>query len=121
MATDSTTDTTPETVLSLTPAAVAKVAALVSQEPDSKSLALRVGVVPGGCSGFSYEMFFDSTVAEGDSLLSLSDDVRVVVDAESAPMLRGATLDYTDGLTDAGFHLDNPNAKSSCGCGESFS
>jgi iron-sulfur cluster assembly accessory protein len=103
----------------LTDAATAKVAQLLQEENDP-SLALRVAVRPGGCSGFSYEMFFDAETAE-DDVESRFGDVRVVVDEASAEMLRGSTLDYADGLSDAGFHISNPNATRTCGCGSSFS
>jgi iron-sulfur cluster assembly accessory protein len=105
--------------LLVTDAAAAKVAQLVAAEGDS-SLALRVAVRPGGCSGFSYEMFFDGEFAADDIVKSFG-DVRVVVDPASAPMLVGATLDYKDALQGGGFSIDNPNASRSCGCGNSFS
>jgi len=107
------------TVMVVTDSAAAKVAELIKAEGDD-TLALRVAVRPGGCSGFSYEMFFDSDIA-GDDLLDESAGVRVVVDPSSAQMLRGARLDYKDGLQDTGFAIDNPNAQRSCGCGSSFS
>tara|TARA_B100000686_G_C16789292_1_gene977508 strand:- start:2917 stop:3237 length:321 start_codon:yes stop_codon:yes gene_type:complete len=103
----------------LTDEATTKVRELISQE-DEGNLALRVSVRPGGCSGFSYEMYFDSEKADGD-LESDFDDVRVVVDPSSAQLLEGATLDYKDGLNGAGFSIDNPNAQKTCGCGQSFS
>jgi iron-sulfur cluster assembly accessory protein len=106
-------------VITLTESAVGKVRDLMDAEgvPD---LALRVAVRPGGCSGFSYEMFFDTDIAEDDK----ADDVhgvRLVVDQSSAMLLEGATLDYKDGLQGAGFSIDNPNAQRTCGCGSSFS
>jgi iron-sulfur cluster assembly accessory protein len=105
--------------VTLTDAAVAKVTALLGQEGD-ENLALRVAVRPGGCSGYSYEMFFDSELAEDDIVRSFG-SVRVVVDPESAELIRGATLEYRDGLQEAGFHITNPNATRTCGCGSSFS
>src|SRR3954464_14675015 len=81
---------------------------------------LRVAVRPGGCSGFSYEMFFD-TDKDGDDLVTEYSGVKVVVDPSSAQLLNGATLDYSDGLQGAGFAIDNPNAQKTCGCGNSFS
>jgi iron-sulfur cluster assembly protein/iron-sulfur cluster insertion protein len=66
-------------------------------------------------------MYFDSERSDGDSVNEVNDAVRVVVDPESAKILKGATLDYKDSLQGAGFHLDNPNASRSCGCGSSFS
>jgi iron-sulfur cluster assembly protein/iron-sulfur cluster insertion protein len=106
-------------VITLTDNAATKVAELISAEGD-EGLALRVAVRPGGCSGFSYEMFFDSEIAD-DDLTEEKAGVRVVVDPSSAQLLTGATLDYKDGLQQAGFSIDNPNAQRTCGCGSSFS
>ena len=103
----------------LTDTATDKVRSLMEQEGVA-DLALRVAVRPGGCSGFSYEMFFDTDVAEDDKTLDYS-GVKVVVDPSSASLLEGATLDYKDGLQGAGFAIDNPNAQKTCGCGQSFS
>jgi len=114
----STIDTT-ETII-LTEPASAKVAELMAQEGSTEELALRVAVRPGGCSGYSYEMFFDTDIAE-DDITSTFGTVKVVVDAVSAPLLVGATLDYKDGLQGAGFAINNPNASRTCGCGNSFS
>ena len=108
-----------ENILKLSDAAAAKVKELVTAEGNME-LALRVAVRPGGCSGFSYEMFFDSEFATDDSI-SEAGGVRVVVDSASAPYLRGASLDYKDGLQGAGFAINNPNATRTCGCGSSFS
>ena len=114
----STTQTESNTII-LTERAIAKVGELIKQEGNPE-LALRVAVRPGGCSGFSYEMFFDSDIAD-DDLKSAFGDVKVVVDPSSASLIVGATLDYKDGLQDAGFSINNPNATRSCGCGQSFS
>ena len=103
----------------LTDNATDKVRSLMEQE-GVDDLALRVAVRPGGCSGFSYEMFFDTDVADDDTTLDYS-GVKVVVDQSSASLLEGATLDYKDGLQGAGFAIDNPNAQRTCGCGQSFS
>ncbi|HEY2999717.1 MAG TPA: iron-sulfur cluster insertion protein ErpA [Acidimicrobiales bacterium] len=103
----------------LTDTATDKVRSLMEQE-GAADLALRVAVRPGGCSGFSYEMFFDTDVATDDQTADYS-GVRVVVDSSSAMLLEGATLDYKDGLQGAGFAIDNPNAQRTCGCGQSFS
>jgi len=108
-----------EPVITLTEAAATKVQELITAEGDD-ALALRVAVRPGGCSGFSYEMFFDSDIA-GEDVTADFQGVKVVVDASSAQMLAGATLDYKDGLNQAGFSIDNPNAQRTCGCGSSFS
>lgn len=107
-------------VFTLTDAAAAKVKDLMAAEESGEGLALRVAVRPGGCSGFSYEMFFDTDVAADDAV-SEWDGVRVAIDPQSAPMLQGASLDYRDGLQGAGFAINNPNATRSCGCGQSFS
>jgi iron-sulfur cluster insertion protein len=104
----------------VTDAAAAKVKSLMESEADSESLVLRVAVRPGGCSGFSYEMFFDSEVASDDLQID-HDGVKVVIDPASQQMLKGATLEYKDGLQGAGFSISNPNAQRSCGCGQSFS
>ncbi|HEV7886770.1 MAG TPA: iron-sulfur cluster assembly accessory protein, partial [Acidimicrobiales bacterium] len=104
----STTETQTTDPISLTDSAVAKVAELLAQEGNDQ-LALRVAVRPGGCSGFSYEMFFDSDIAE-DDLRSEFGAVKVVVDPASAQLLTGATLDFSDGLQGAGFAINNPNA-----------
>ncbi len=109
----------PQKVVDLTETAIAKVAELIEGEGDA-TLALRMAVRPGGCSGFSYEMFFDSEV-ESDDIVEAFGDVRVVVDPQSADRLRGSTLDYKDGLMGAGFAINNPNVTRSCGCGNSFS
>jgi iron-sulfur cluster assembly protein len=108
-----------EALLNLTPVAAAKVIELMSEEPDAGSLVLRVAIQGGGCSGFQYGLGFDSGPAEGDLELQL-EGVRVVVDSYSAPYLRGATVDFMNGLQESGFKIDNPNAVSSCGCGHSF-
>jgi iron-sulfur cluster assembly protein/iron-sulfur cluster insertion protein len=103
----------------LTDKAAAKVTELILAE-GNPDLALRVAVRPGGCSGLSYEMFFDADVA-ADDVKSVYGDVTVVVDPASAQHLGGATLDYRDGLQDSGFSINNPNAQRTCGCGQSFS
>ena len=106
--------------VTLTDGAAAKVAQLLAEEEGGDQLALRVAVKPGGCSGYSYEMFFDSELASDDMVREFG-NVRVVVDPASAELLTGATLDYSDGLQGAGFHITNPNATRTCGCGSSFS
>jgi iron-sulfur cluster assembly protein/iron-sulfur cluster insertion protein len=111
--------TKPEKTVNLTEAAVQKVRELIASENEA-GLALRMAVRPGGCSGFSYEMYFDADVDDGD-IVEQFDDVRVLVDPQSAEMVRGATLDYKEGLMGAGFAIENPNVTRSCGCGNSFS
>jgi iron-sulfur cluster insertion protein len=106
-------------VITLTESAAKKVKELVEAEGNSE-LALRVAVRPGGCSGFSYEMFFDSDFAADDQKAEFN-GVKVVVDSASLQFLNGASLDYKEGLMGAGFTVNNPNTTRSCGCGQSFS
>ena len=106
-------------MITLTDTAASKVKELLDAE-GANDLALRVAVRPGGCSGFSYEMFFDGDIAADDEQAVFGGDVKVVVDPASAQLLLGATLDYKDGLQ-AGFAITNPNASRTCGCGQSFS
>ena len=105
--------------VTLSDTATVKVAELLAQE-EGENLALRVAVKPGGCSGYSYEMFFDTELMSDDVVREFG-TVKVVVDAASAELLTGSTLDYSDGLQGAGFHITNPNATRTCGCGSSFS
>lgn len=110
-------------MITLTDSAAVKVAELLAAE-GAADLALRVAVRPGGCSGFSYEMFFDGDIAADDekAVYGPADKVvMVVVDPASKQLLEGATLDYKDGLNQAGFSITNPNASRTCGCGSSFS
>jgi iron-sulfur cluster assembly accessory protein len=106
-------------MITLTDNATTKVGQLIEAEGD-EALALRVAVRPGGCSGFSYEMFFDTDIATDDVTIEYG-KVKVVVDPSSAQLLTGATLDYKDGLDQSGFAITNPNAERTCGCGQSFS
>ncbi len=108
-----------EPTVTMTEAAAGKVAELLARE-DDQTLVLRLGVRPGGCSGFSYEMFFDAQVDEADHLWEYG-TVKLAVDPQSLQMLGGAEIDYRDGLQGAGFHIQNPNESRSCGCGKSFS
>ena len=105
-------------MLTLTAPAAEKVKSLLKEEGD-EALALRVAVRPGGCSGFSYEMFFDAEVDADDQVVEFH-GVRLVVDSASVPHLEGAEVDYKDGLQGAGFAINNPNVERTCGCGQSF-
>ena len=108
-------------MIALTDTATTKVKELIAAEGQPE-LYLRVAVRPGGCSGMSYEMFFDTEKAADDIVESYGDgDVQVVVVPASAQHLVGASLDYKDGLQGAGFAINNPNAQRTCGCGQSFS
>ena len=106
-------------MITLTDAATAKVRQLLDAEGDP-ALFLRVAVRPGGCSGFSYEMFFDSERTDDDVEADLG-AVKIIVDADSSQLLDGASLDYKDALQGGGFAISNPNSSHSCGCGQSFS
>ena len=107
-----------EPKVSLTSNAAAKVGELIAREGD-EGLSLRLGVRPGGCSGFSYEMFFDTEIGD-DDIVNEFDGVRLVVDSASMSKLDGAEVDYRDSLEGAGFHINNPNIPRACGCGNSF-
>ena len=103
----------------LTDVAASKVASLLEQE-GRDDLRLRVGVQPGGCSGLIYQLYFDERTLDGDLVRGYG-TVEVVVDRMSAPYLDGATIDFSDTIEKQGFTIDNPNAGSSCACGDSFS
>jgi iron-sulfur cluster assembly protein len=111
--------TEPLTILSLTEGAAVKVRELMADEPAGEAEVLRVAIEGGGCSGFQYGLGFDRGSMEGD-LEFEQHGVRVVVDPFSAPYLRGATIDFLNGLQESGFKIENPNAVASCGCGHSF-
>lgn len=106
--------------ITLTSNAAAKVKELIASEGED-NMALRVGVKRSGCSGYAYDMFFDSVIDPTD-IVSETDGVRVVVDAASVSMVTGAIVDFKDdGLAGAGFAIENPNVSGTCGCGKSFS
>jgi iron-sulfur cluster assembly protein/iron-sulfur cluster insertion protein len=107
-------------MITLTETATTKVKELIDAESSEEPLFLRVAVRPGGCSGLSYDMFFDSERA-ADDLVHSYGEVEVVVDPASSQYLNGATLDFKDGLQGAGFTINNPNTTRTCGCGQSFS
>jgi len=104
-------------IVSITPMAVEKVRELLQAENDDE-LALRVFVAGGGCSGLQYQMAL--TPAEDDDVITEFDGIRVLIDPVSAQHIAGSEIDYKDGLMGAGFTVNNPNAVSSCGCGNSF-
>lgn len=112
-------ETTVTPILVSAPAA-AEIKRLIGEHKLPATAGVRVGVKGGGCSGFSYLLNFDYDATEGDHVFE-QEGVRVFCDPKSYMFLRGATLDYTDGLSGRGFQFVNPNAKGSCGCGESFS
>ena len=106
-------------MLTLTDTASSKVKELIEAE-GNPDLVLRVAVRPGGCSGLSYEMFFDTDVS-GEDIAAEQGGIKVVTDQASSQYLTGASLDYKDGLQGAGFTINNPNVSRTCGCGQSFS
>jgi iron-sulfur cluster assembly protein len=106
-----------ESIVSLTPAAAAKIRDLMATEEDVS--VLRVAIEGGGCSGFQYGLGFDRGAQEGDHEFEC-EGVTVVVDPFSAPYLSGARVDYLETIQESGFKIENPNAVSSCGCGHSF-
>jgi len=115
-----TTPTTPRVPpVALTPTAVAKVKEIMAQQ-DPMPAGLRIGVVGGGCSGFSYSMNFENASGVMDKVFNF-DELKVFVDATSLMYLQGCVVDYVETLEAAGFKFENPNVKSTCGCGSSFS
>src|ERR1700752_317855 len=112
----------PETVkkapLILTPQAVAKVREIMATQ-DPLPAGLRIGVVGGGCSGFQYSMAFENQAGMMDKVYNF-DDLKVFVNATSLMYLQGCTVDYVETLEAAGFKFENPQVKSTCGCGSSF-
>ena len=110
----------PTIQLNLSDKALAKVREFIAAENvDAATGGLRVGVMPGGCSGFKYEMSIDEAPVEDDTILDVS-GVRVFVDPFSAQYLNGVSIDYVQTMQSAGFAFDNPNATGGCGCGTSF-
>jgi len=106
-------------LVSLTELAASKVKEIKTAEGIDDNYGLRLRVVGGGCSGFSYDLYFDQ-VADGDKTYQ-SQGVKLVVDQMSLMYLMGTQIDYVEGLQGAGFKFNNPNVKSTCGCGSSFS
>ena len=108
-----------ENPLNLTERAAEKVREIRSAENIEESYGLRLRVVGGGCSGFSYDLYFDQSTPMDKQYESHG--VRLVVDQMSLQYLRATEVDYVEGLQGAGFKFNNPNVKSTCGCGSSFS
>ena len=123
MATTTTPQVTPQETkkapITLTSKAVAKVKEIMAQQTPVPA-GLRVGVVGGGCSGFSYSMSFENSSGLMDKVYDM-EGLKVFVDATSLTYLNGCTVDYLETLEGAGFKFDNPHVKSTCGCGSSFS
>jgi iron-sulfur cluster insertion protein len=95
-----------------------KIKELMQEEKDT--VGLRIYVRGGGCHGYQYGMAFETKIGEDDSILE-KDGVKVIMDSQSAPLLSGAEVDYVDSLQGSGFAIKNPQAKTTCGCGSSFS
>ena len=113
-------ETSTAPIISITDAALAKLQETATNEQvDLSTTYLRVAVVPGGCSGLTYDLGWDSHAADADERLDIGGMV-VVVDPRSAAYLTGTTLHFSDGLEGKGFHFDNPQAVRNCACGESF-
>ena len=110
-------DTT-TSVVSLTDAAATKLAELTKEETNPE-IGLRVYVYSGGCSGYRYGMMLEDQPTADDNVLE-SNGVRVYIDTNSVPLIKGSQIDYVDTLMGAGFTVNNPNAVSGCGCGSSF-
>ncbi len=109
----------PESMVLITPTAATKITEIRGAEGIEPTMALRLRVVGGGCAGFSYDLYFDEST-EVDRQLEIA-GVKVVVDEMSLMYLVGVEIDYVEGLQGAGFKFNNPNVKSTCGCGSSFS
>lgn len=107
-----------QVLVTMTSRATDKLKEIIEKQGNA-DLALRVYVTPGGCSGFSYGMTFADGTEEGDQVVE-QDGVRIVVDPMSAMYLKGSEIDFVDALMGGGFALRNPNATSTCGCGQSF-
>jgi iron-sulfur cluster assembly accessory protein len=114
---DETTTQETQQIVTLSAAAAEQVRSILASE-ESETLALRVYVAGGGCSGLQYGMALDDPME--DDVLVNYDGIRVVVDPESLRFIEGAEIDYVNSLMGAGFTVNNPNAVSSCGCGHSF-
>lgn len=108
------------TVITVTDRAAGKIRQLAAREQRANPV-LRVRVVAGGCSGFSYELSFADAPADDDHVIAAADGVRVLVDRRSAPIVEGSTLEFNDALLGGGLKMLNPRATHECACGDSFS
>jgi iron-sulfur cluster assembly protein len=105
-------------MITITDRAADKVREFMASEDDDAS-ALRIAIEGGGCSGFQYALGFDSGPQDGDEVVEMH-GVTIVVDPFSLPYLKGADIDYVEGLSGTGFQISNPNVQAACGCGSSF-
>ena len=106
-------------LIEVTETAAERIHDLLEKDGKTETHGLRMRVVGGGCSGLRYELAFDDQIAENDTEIDVS-GVRVIVDEKSALYLAGTILDFVDTLQESGFKMQNPNASTTCGCGESF-
>ncbi len=115
---DTPVPTPSETLIDVTPSAAAKIQELMAKEGDAE-YGLRMSVMAGGCSGFQYQMALEEAPTENDQVFT-SNGIKVFVDNKSALYLAGVQVDYKNGLMESGFDITNPNAQTTCGCGQSF-
>lgn len=108
-----------EKIVTLSPLAIQRVKQFMAKDDAADATGLRVFVVPGGCSGYQYGMVLDKE-AKGDDITWSDDGVQIFVDGQSAKLLEGAQIDFVETVQGSGFKISNPNAVSSCGCGNSF-
>jgi iron-sulfur cluster assembly protein len=106
-------------IIEVSPNAQDRIKSLLDRDGKLGSHGLRLKVIGGGCSGLQYQLGFDEKVSDDDNEFQAG-DVRIIVDDKSAVYLAGTVLDYVDTLQESGFKIENPNAKSTCGCGQSF-
>ena len=111
--------TEPKEEIALTEKAVIEVKKIIEENSIPENYSLRIGVKGGGCSGLTYTLGFDGESREGDKVMDI-DNIKLIVDWKSILYLKGTTIDYSDGLMGKGFVFNNPLAKKTCGCGESF-
>jgi len=105
--------------IKVTDKALSEIIRIMDENKIPENYGLRVGVKGGGCSGFTYQLGFDADAREGDTIID-SDSIKLFVDGKSLFYLSGTELDFSDGLNGKGFIFNNPNAKKTCGCGDSF-
>ncbi len=105
-------------MVTITDKAETKIRELMKEEQDIEGL--RIYVRGGGCHGYQYGMAFESKIGEDDTIIEKG-GIKVIMDPQSAPLLSGAEVDYVDSLQGSGFSIKNPQAKTTCGCGSSFS
>lgn len=105
-------------MLTISSQAVHKIREFVQQEP--KAVGLRIYVRDGGCHGYQYGMAVEAKIADDDAVIEKG-DLKIILDSQSAPLLQGAEVEYLDSVQGTGFSIKNPQAKTTCGCGSSFS